>query len=99
MLVINFTNFQLLKIKEENDSKYEEILEFLRKIMDIGTKLVERIIRFWWTSTEHPQLQKQLFELRKSTGECLRIDHTYKITSILGGYSNVHFKWVLKLIN
>jgi len=35
-----------------------------------------------------------LVVLQNTTGGCLRIDHTYKFASILGGWSKVFHKWV-----
>ena len=42
-------------------------------------------------------LEEQLCELRKTTGKCLRIDHTYKITSALG--VTIDETWVCILIH
>jgi len=47
-------------------------------------------------STGRKLLEEQLCELRKTTGKCLRIDHTYKITSALG--ITINETWVCILM-
>ena len=36
--------------------------------------------------------------LRKETGKVLRLDHTYKFTKTLGGYSTKAKKWVKVIV-
>ena len=45
------------------------------------------------------EFEKQLLQLRQTTGTILRFDHTYKFVKCLGAYSTQMEKWVHILIS
>lgn len=67
--------------------------------MSIGLKTVEKIIHYWWetcgknlvqnlSQTGYQFVQEEIEKLRETTGEILRMDHTYDFVKPLAGYDS-----------
>ena len=50
------------------------------------------LLLYWWNNEGNPELQRNIQELRKKSGEYIRLDHTYKITSSFG--TTIDGDWV-----
>ena len=51
---------------------------------------------YWWNNEGNLELEKNIQELRITTGEYIRLDHSYKITSSFG--TIIDKKWILKIV-
>jgi hypothetical protein len=65
----------------------------LANLITISPEIIKVIIKYWWNSEAKIELDENLRKQSKYNGLCLRIDHTYKAVSTLGGKSNDNI-WV-----
>ena len=67
-------------------------------LMKISINLITSLLLYWWNNEGKFELQSNLQQLRRTTTECIRIDHTYKITSSFETtIKNVWIKYKYKL--
>ena len=61
--------------------------------MKISMSIITSILLYWWNNEGKLEMEENIQNLRRTTGTCIRIDHTYKITSSFG--TTIKGKWVI----
>ena len=71
-------------------------LKNLLNLMKLSTNIITSVLLYWWNNEGKLKLKNNIQKLRKNTAECIRLDHTYKITSSFG--TTIKDKWVTYII-
>ena len=79
------SNFQLSKIDIKN----------ILSLMKLSTNLITSLLLYWWNNEGKLELQDNIQQLRRESEECIRIYHTYKITSLFG--TTIKNVWVSEI--
>ena len=67
-------------------------MDYLEDLVKLSNNSISNIVYYWWFSFGNNILKEQLCLLRQTTGEVLRVDHTYYCTSTIGIHSNNMWK-------
>lgn len=82
---INNLNYYLQQefIINNNLSSIENLKE-IKKLTNISPHIITDVLMYWWYNEGKKELQNNIQMLRRTASMCLRVDHTYKITSPFG---------------
>lgn len=70
----------------------------LARFLNLSDNFLHDAILHWWIFKGRHLRKEQLRVLRKSTGYCLRVDHTYKITTPIGVLLDKEWVFVVIMI-